>query len=162
MKLDESVVPESSVSSEAVAASVSPLSSDNDSIPQVAPSHLESTPPVPVVMGPPNDENTNHILCEKVFLNGFDSCQGCDNSHDFDPVKLARGACVYELRRKDSCNKKDSCLYCHQIPSKCRNDKQLLAQAYEKKNAARRKDNSDNTDSREICPTEFYGGTNTY
>ena len=114
-----------------------------------------------MVTGPPNDENTNPKLCETVFLNGFDSCQGCDNSHDFDPVKLARGACVYELRRKDSCTKRDSCLYCHQIPSKCRNDKQLLAQAYEKKNAARRKDNSDNTDSREICPTEFYGGANT-
>ena len=151
MKLDDKLKADSAISSDADTASENPLRGTANN--PIDPQQSEEIPPR-------NDANADQNFCETVFLSGLDSCQGCEKSHEFDPIKLARGVCVYELRRKGSCTKKDSCLYCHQVPSKCRNDKQLLAQAYEKKNASKRKVSLEVTETKEICPTEFYGGVN--
>ena len=101
--------------------------------------------------------NIESQFCEVMFLNGLGSSTGCNKRHDYDLSKLARGPCVYELRRKKSCTKRDDCKFCHQIPPKYRNDKALIAQAYEKKN---KKNNppKDEIVAVEVCPNEFYGG----
>ena len=108
-------------------------------------------------------------FCEIEFRGGRGSCpkkQNCNKSHEFDYQKLAKGICIYELKRKSNCKEEDQCLFSHQIPSMCRGDTQLAADLAEKlkKNKANRKNipqaNGIPVGEKDVCMNEFYGGPN--
>ena len=103
-----------------------------------------------------NDPRNSKDICETVFRNKSNSCsnKSCSKKHNIDLVKLKRGICYYELKQKDLCKFKMNCLYSHDIPSKCRNDPELIKETELAIAAWKAKTNVDK--SIPPCPDEFY------
>ena len=65
-------------------------------------------------------------ICSVEWFHGSGSCdRTCNLNHNINFEKLHRhGFCFHEYFKKDSCNNKQDCKYCHDIPEDARHDTQ--------------------------------------
>ena len=112
--------------------------------------------------------HTSEDFCEKEFMGGKGSCPAgttCLKNHNFEYDKLARGACIHELRRKNSC-KHRACNFSHQIPHSLRGNTDLITNVSQAMKSRKNNKYSSNNSvhlmhsQKDICVDEFYGGKN--